>query len=195
MSKKRVVAVIVLMLLGGLVYLGAQMRRHGFSAQTKPSWVEVWFARHVRRMAMPAEAKTLLNPYPVTPESVARGRDHFAAHCAVCHDFDGRGRTDIGRNLYPKVPDMSSRATQGLTDGELFYIIQNGVRFTGMPAWQSEHTVKETWELVAFLRRLPQLTPEEVAAMREKAAHEPEEHHHEDGEEAPGGHDRVPHSH
>ena len=64
-----------------------------------------------------------------------QGRAHFADHCASCHGNDGRGNTEMGRNLYPKAPDMRQSGTQHLSDGELYWIIENGVRLTGMPAW------------------------------------------------------------
>ena len=62
---------------------------------------------------------------------IAEGRDHFADHCATCHANDGSGNTEMGRGLYPKAPDMRLPATQNLSDAELFYIIENGVRLTG----------------------------------------------------------------
>lgn len=92
---------------------------------------------------------------------------HFADHCASCHGNDGSGATQIGRNLYPKAPDMRLAATQTLSDGELFYIIENGVRFTGMPAWSTGtlEGAEATWHLVRFIRHLPALTPEELREM------------------------------
>jgi mono/diheme cytochrome c family protein len=69
---------------------------------------------------------------------------------------------------------MTRPRTQNLTDGEIFYIISNGVRWTGMPAWKDEHEPEETWRLVSFIRHLPSLTPEELEQI-EKAS--PEEHH------------------
>jgi mono/diheme cytochrome c family protein len=100
---------------------------------------------------------------------VGSARAHFADHCASCHGNDGRGRTKLGQGLYPKAPDMTLAATQGLSDGEIFFIIENGVRFTGMPAWGEAGTDDdvETWELVHFIRHLPRLTPEELAEMEE----------------------------
>jgi len=63
---------------------------------------------------------------------------------------------------------MRQAATQNLTDGEMFYIIQNGVRLTGMPAWggESEHDATDNWRLVHFIRHLPKLTPEEIETMK-----------------------------
>ncbi len=154
------------------------MIRHGFSAREKPWRVEAFLARNVRRIAIPAGANRLENLLPSSPEILAEARDHFADHCAICHGNDGQGNTVIGRNLYPPAPDMTQEETQRLTDGELFYIIKNGIRFTGMPAWEEEHTDEETWKQVLFIRHLPNLTPEELEMM-------------EVGEEAPHGQDTT----
>jgi mono/diheme cytochrome c family protein len=105
---------------------------------------------------------------PISPEVLGRARAHFADHCATCHANDGSGETAIGRNLYPKAPDMRKQATQSLSDGEIFWIIKNGVRLTGMPAWgaDTKEDDRVTWELVHFIRHLPRLTPENLAEMR-----------------------------
>jgi mono/diheme cytochrome c family protein len=95
--------------------------------------------------------------------------EHFADHCASCHGNDGRGVTLIGRGLYPKPPDMTQRATQELSDGELYYIMENGIRFTGMPGFGEEPDNiedTETWDLVHFIRHLPDMTDDEVAQMK-----------------------------
>jgi mono/diheme cytochrome c family protein len=60
---------------------------------------------------------------------------------------------------------MRARGTQELTDGELFYIIENGVRLTGMPAWGGAGKPEESWKLVHFIRHLPRISPEELAEM------------------------------
>ena len=162
-------AVVAALVLAGVAYLGIKIRNHGFSAQEEPSWIEKLLARHARKIATPQGAKELKNPYPVTPEGSAEASEHWMDHCSSCHGLDGRGDTTIGRNLYPKAPNMADTETQGLTDGELFYIISNGVRFTGMPAWGSEDSPESIWQLVAHIRRLPQLSPEELRLMQESA--------------------------
>lgn len=142
--------------------------RRGFSAREQPTALEAWVATTVRRMAIPADARGLKNPLSATKANVADGMAHWADHCAVCHANNGTGNTTIGSNLYPKSPDMRLSRTQELTDGELYYIIQNGVRLTGMPAWGStgdgNHS-EDSWRLVLFVRHLPQLTREEETQM------------------------------
>ena len=150
----------------GAVYLV----RSGFSARDRPSRLEAFVARRVRSLGVPSSAKSARNPIPLTPEVLAGARGHFADHCATCHANDGSGQTEIGQNLYPKAPDMRLPDTQNLSDGELFYIIHNGIRLTGMPAWggadeHAEHADQDSWKLVHFIRHLPALTPAEIAEM------------------------------
>jgi len=141
--------------------------QHGFSARAKPWAAEEFIARRLRHLAIPGAARQARIPIPLTAEVLAEARAHFGDHCASCHANDGSGETQMGRSMYPPAPDMRLDATQELSDGELFYIIENGVRFTGMPAWGTESTDddRDTWGLVRFIRRLPALTPEELAEM------------------------------
>jgi hypothetical protein len=71
------------------------------------------------------------------------------------------------RNLYPKAPDMRQSQTQKLTDGQIYYIIHNGIRLTGMPAWGTDEKDEDSWKLVAFIRHLPEVTPEERREMEQ----------------------------
>lgn len=138
----------------------------GFPANHRPDDIEGLIARWARSESFPADARYRPNPVPSTPEVLAESRAHWADHCATCHANDGSGQTEMGRNTYPPAPDMRLPTTQRLTDGELFYIIQNGVRFTAMPAWGGdEHDATESWKLVRFIRHLPQVTDEEKRAM------------------------------
>jgi mono/diheme cytochrome c family protein len=140
---------------------------HGFGATAKPRAVETWVARWARSAALPTGARAQANPSPNTPEVLADARAHWADHCATCHANDGSGDTFMGRHTYPPAPDMRLAATQRMTDGELFYIIQNGIRLTAMPAWggESEHDALDSWKLVRFIRHLPNVTDEEKAQM------------------------------
>jgi mono/diheme cytochrome c family protein len=142
--------------------------RRGISARAKPWAVEAWTARGLRHLAIPSGERARPNPVPRTKEAVAQGRAHFADHCAVCHGNDGRGDTDFGRGLYPPPPDLRGAATQELSDGEIFWIIRNGIRFTGMPGFGTEpaDSDEETWHLVHFIRHLPDLSPDELEKMK-----------------------------
>lgn len=140
---------------------------NGFSARTRPTPVERIVMRAIHRWSVPASARNLKNPIAFSPELWAESRAHFADHCASCHANDGSGDTEIGRNLFPKAPDMRLASTQNKSDGELYWIIENGVRLTGMPAWgKGGDDDADSWKLVHFVRRLAQLTPEHVKEMQ-----------------------------
>ena len=148
----------------------AYVRATGLRGQPEPGPLETRVARAVRGFAVPAAAKSRSNPLAGSPDAIAEGLQHFARYCAMCHANDGSGqKSAIGRGLFPKPPDMRSDTTQQLTDGELFYIIENGVRFTGMPAFgtgtPSEAGDRQVWQLVAFIRHLPALKPDELGWM------------------------------
>ena len=132
--RRLVVAVLVLV---GIVALAgaAAFVSGGISTRQAPGSIELALAPKLRSLAIPREARERKNPAADTAAVVSDGMEHFADHCAVCHGNDGGGDTEMGRGLYPRAPDMRLPATQNLTDGELFYIIENGVKLTGMPAW------------------------------------------------------------
>lgn len=171
MTMRRRVAIVLVLLLGLVLAAAAGVSlftARGFSARDQPTAVEAAIARTVRHLGVPRAQRDRTNPVPDTPEAIRAGLEHFADHCAVCHGNDGRGDTEIGRNLYPKAPDMRTELTQRLSDGELFYIIENGVRLTGMPAWGNGTPESEmaSWMLVRFIRHLPRLTDAELLLMQ-----------------------------
>ena len=167
--KATVRAVLILLLMTsavGLLVVYSVVSR-GLSVHDQPSRVEEVLARAMRRWATPQAMRTRRNPVPAADEVIGKALEHYADHCATCHANDGSGRTEIGRGLYPKAPDMRAADTQSLTDGELFSIIEHGIRLTGMPGWASgtPEGERDSWGLVHFVRRLPQLTQEEIERM------------------------------
>ena len=117
MRRNRVLLLLVIVVVIFVVGAGVAVR-HGFSARDQPSALETYVARTARRLAVPSRAKNEKNPFTASPELMAEARAHFADHCAICHANNGSGNTEIGRNLYPKAPDMRLPQTQNLTDGE-----------------------------------------------------------------------------
>jgi len=163
-----------------LASFGYQSFSTGFSAKAEPHALEVFLARQLRYLAIPLASRNKVNPVPLTPDVLQQGLAHFADHCATCHANDGSGQTPIGKNVYPKAPDLREALTQAMSDGELFWVIHNGIRFTAMPAWGSGDPEQDvdSWKLVHFIRHLPRLTPEELEDMRSlnpKTKHEMDE--------------------
>jgi mono/diheme cytochrome c family protein len=168
-SKPLVILVLIIAaLMGVLGWVGYRSFKTGFSAKAEPHALEVFLARQIRHLAIPIEQRNTPNPVPRSPEVLAEARAHFADHCATCHANDGSGKTPIGQNVYPKAPDLRLKETQSMSDGELFFIIHNGIRFTAMPAWGSGDPDKDldSWKLVHFIRHLPDLTPDELQEMK-----------------------------
>ena len=151
---------------------GTVLIRRGFSATEEPSTLEKIVARTVRNLSIPRKARNERNPWKATPEILREAREDFADRCAICHGSDGSGQTQVGRNLYPKPPDLRSPQTQRLTDGQIYYIIEKGVRLTGMPAWTHPHEKQDndSWKLVLFIRDLRQLSADEKSAQQATAA-------------------------
>jgi mono/diheme cytochrome c family protein len=157
-------AFLFLLVVAGVMFW---LQGRGVGARPQPSWIETRAALLMRGWMTPSTYKGLKNPVSNTPENFLAAREHFADHCASCHANDGSGNTEMGRNLYPKVPDMRLPRTQNLSDGELFYIIENGIMLTGMPGWSTgtPEGEKSSWQLVHLIRRLPSLTLEDLQEM------------------------------
>ena len=165
--------VALLLLAGGVFMMGT----NGLSAREQPGPLERWVARQARTLAVPKDARNRANPVPDSPRVQADARAHWADHCAACHANNGTGDVDMGKHMYPQAPDMRQAETQQMTDGELFFIIQNGIRMTGMPAWGSgsQHDEQDSWKPVRFIRHLPRLTAEEEQEMQALNPKSPDE--------------------
>ena len=175
-------AIFVLALVVGGLFLWFGAR--GFSAREKPTAIETAIARLARDMAIPANVKRQNNPVPDSPQVQAEARTHWADHCAVCHANDGSGDTEMSRGMYPPPPDMRQKDTQQKSDGALFYIIENGIRLSGMPAWGGPGIdPQDSWKLVRFIRHLPELSAGEKVEMEKLNPKGPGERKEEEEEE------------
>jgi predicted CXXCH cytochrome family protein len=163
MSSRRVVTLLVALALLAAALYGLRLLWHGLSTADEPTYLETVAARTTRHLAIPHQARAEKNPLLPTSDLLKEASDDYQTKCAVCHGVDGSGMTAVGRNLYPKVPDLRAPPTQDLTDGEIRYIIRNGVRLTGMPGWAHPHDEQSdgSWKLVLFIRSLRGLTPAE----------------------------------
>ena len=121
--------------------LGAFLGRHVFGVR-----------RHAPKVA---------NPLARSPAAVAAGLVLFRTHCVACHGAPGVDPTEAGASLNPPAPGLTAARVQARSDGELKWIVSNGIRMTGMPAFGASRSEGEVWQLVAALRRLPKLSSEE----------------------------------
>jgi predicted CXXCH cytochrome family protein len=122
------------------------------SARTRQSKIETAVATWLLRASVPGSAKEQTNPLGPDPADIAAGRDLFRQKCEACHAYDGSGKTQIGAGEYPRPPPLRV-AVDSMSDGEIFYHTRNGIRNTGMPAWDMPD--QQIWQLVLFIRSLP----------------------------------------
>jgi mono/diheme cytochrome c family protein len=188
------------MMAGAVTWMALKIQANGWSARMPPTRFEALLAAEARSVSMPAAAIRRTNSVSDSPVVQAEARAHWADHCAICHANDGSGDTPMGKQMFPPAPDMRQPATQRMTDGELFYIIENGIRLTGMPAWGGAgDDERDSWKLVRFIRHLPLLTTEELQEMEALNPKSPEElkEEQEEKEFLNGGqpHEHTPHQH
>lgn len=111
-------------------------------------------------------APTRKNPFPSSPEVLLEGLKEYRENCVVCHGAPGVDAGPIGSGLNPAPPDLTLPRVQARSDGELFWLTGQGIRMTGMPAFAPTHSEEEIWEIVAFLRHLPEVTDQEQDLLR-----------------------------
>jgi len=153
-------------------------------AANDPHW-EITFKvlEQVRDRSIAAHSKGIVTPPLNDPKLVHEAFEHFHGMCRACHGAPGAPRNEFAMGLYPSPPDLASEDVQKeLKDEELFWIIENGLKMTGMPSFGYTHENRELWGIVAFLRQLAHLSPEQYQSMVEGSErHEGEHHHHGSG--------------
>jgi len=155
------------------------------SAEKPPSRMEKKIATFALNKSVERRAPNRTNPLPATPENLRRGLAHFRENCVLCHGAPGVDPGEIGQGLNPGAPDLTLPRVQARTDGQLFWLVDEGIKMTGMPAFGPTHDENEIWKIVAFLRHLPEITPEETAQLKRGREEEEDEHHHEEAPPKP----------
>ena len=139
-----------------VVLVAIALMRFNLSAQQEPGRFETRVSDKAKRFFVQRESRQGIPPRPVdTKASIEAGGEHFGLDCSICHADDGRGQRPPGQWMYPRAADLTSKQVQGYSDQELFWIIRNGIRFTGMPAFGKVETQDHIWDLVNYVRTLP----------------------------------------
>ena len=127
-----------------------------------------WAAQTTRVRSIQVRASDIVVPSNLNdPARISAGAAQYAEMCSQCHLAPGMAKTEISQGLYPRAPELS-RGTS-LTTAEIFWVIKHGIKMTGMPSWGATHNDELLWHIVAFLRKLPNLSPEQYAAMVKSA--------------------------
>ena len=136
----------------------------GLSADVPHTQPVYWLLETVRDRSVEARARDIVVPNDLKdPNRISRGAGQYADMCSGCHLAPGMKRTEISQGLYPRAPEL--RRTTTLTPEEQFWVVKHGIKMTGMPAWGVTHDDDLLWDVVAFVRKLPELTPEQYEAL------------------------------
>ena len=131
--------------------------RFNLSALPEPGPTEVVLATRAKRILIGRASRRDFSWQPQsTADGVTEGKTRYGVECAACHGMDGRGLTDNGRWMYPRAVDLTSRAVQEYSDKELFWIVKNGIRLSGMPAFEKLESDERIWRIVQYLRTMPE---------------------------------------
>ena len=125
-------------------------------ALPEPGHFETRVANLAKRFVIRRASRQEIPPRPLdTKASVDRGGTHYGLDCSICHADDGHAQRSPGQWMYPRAADLTSKQVQSYSDQELFWIIQNGIRYTGMPAFAKVETEDHIWDLVNYVRTFP----------------------------------------
>lgn len=149
---------VVVLVAAAAVFAYVFVFRDGLAANRPPTRIETVLARNIVRLSVPATHRSSQNPLVGDDDAWRDGSGRYTPECASCHGPDGHGAV-LGEAMYPPVPNLAGDDIQRLSDGALFAIIRNGIRWTGMPAFGGHQTPDATWSLVAYVRHLPAVQP------------------------------------
>lgn len=162
-----IIGVILLMLVPFVIFATGAM---SFSAAAEPSALEEELAEWALMNSVRRRAPEEPNPLQGQAAALAEGLDHYKEYCVMCHGAPGVGRAEFAEAFFPPAPlfdeHEAEEVNEEFTDGELFWIVDNGIRLTGMPAFGETHDDEEIWELVLVVQNLNSLTPAQTAELR-----------------------------
>ena len=151
--KRWILGVIIALALVALAIVGFTQIR--LDALQEPGHLETFFATQAKHLLIRWSSREGIPPAPTNLHaSVAEGDKVYATDCSMCHGSDGHSPTDTGRWMYPRASDLTSREVQTYSDRELFWIVKNGIRLSGMPAFGQVESDEHIWNLVNYLRTL-----------------------------------------
>jgi len=154
--KTAIIILVLLLIVGGVLFT----TQFNLSANPEPTRLEARIATMGKHWIVSRSAREHPISEPTSgPSSLDSGGMTFNGDCAFCHGQDGRSPTDVGQAMYPRVPSLASPEVQQWSDAELFWIIRNGNRFTGMGAFGKTLTDDQIWDLVRFVRSLRDSAP------------------------------------
>lgn len=159
------VVAIALLVLGGLAFIYSGV----FNVAASPPHTTVgrWVLNTTKQQSIEARADVVTAPEKFTDEQVHEGFRAYNEMCVICHGAPGKEASEIGKGLEPRPPDLAEAAKRW-EPRELFWIVKNGIKMTGMPAFGNTHDDQEIWSVVAFVQQLPNVTAEQFTRLEGK---------------------------
>lgn len=154
------VAAAALAVLAGVAYMYSGL--YNVAATAPHNALSRWILRTTQKNSVQVRAESVGAPPQLSAEQLRHGAEHFADTCVQCHGAPGVERGELGKGTTPTPPDLP-KAVAEWSDQELYWIVKHGIKLAGMPAFGPTHSDEELWALVAFLKRLPETTPEQYA--------------------------------
>ena len=156
--KHWILVVLIALALTVVVIVGLTQIR--LDALQEPGYAETFLATLVKHLLIRRSGREGIPPAPTNLQaSIEEGDKLYATDCSMCHGSDGHTPTDSGRWMYPRAADLTSPEVQQYRDRELFWIVKNGIRLSGMPAFGKVESDEHIWNLVHYLRTLPRSAP------------------------------------
>jgi mono/diheme cytochrome c family protein len=167
MKFSKLIIVVVVLLGGCAIFIWSGVYD---VAATVPHWtLTKLLLEGIREQSVAYHSRGIQSPSLTDPGMISIGFKHFHETCRLCHGAPGVSRLEFASGMNPSPPDLKSIDAQENSDRELYWIVENGIKMTGMPAFGPTHTKEQLWAIVAFLRQLPKLTPEQYGEMSREA--------------------------
>ena len=168
---------VIVLIVGGLIFINSGLYD---VAATKPETEIVkWVLETTKEKSVRSRSKNITVPNLEEESLTVMGFHHYDQMCVGCHGAPGISPSEIGEGLNPEPPDLAEVAAH-MIPSELFWITQNGIKMTGMPAFGPTHSDEELWGIVAFMQKLPDLSPEKYITMKQDSEKKSQEHNHGD---------------
>lgn len=182
---KTVIVMVLLVVFGGIIYIYSGS--YNVAATIPDSSLAHWVMKTTRESSIESRLDNITPPDEATlsdPKTIRIGFEHYNEMCLVCHGAPGVEAGEAREGLNPR-PPLLAKVADKVSTKEMFWIIKNGIKYTGMPAWGPTHDDNKIWAMVAFVKTLPKLSPEEFKIMQKASAtekshmdHELHEHTH-----------------
>ncbi len=138
------------LLIGWLVFSSFSL-----AAVAEPGGTETYMATRAKHLLIARAVREGVASRPLDrAASAAQGDNTFTVRCSLCHGEDGQSKTPLGQWMYPRATDLTSSEVQSYSDQELFWIVKNGIRLSGMPAFGKTETDEKIWNMIDHLRTL-----------------------------------------